>query len=395
MVYLSQLLNKPLYFKEEKYAKIIDFGLPVELQTPVISTILIRKDGQKYEIPTSQIQYKNNTFVLTNLPSRLKSYDVTDFFLAEDLLDKQVIDVTGRRLVRVNDVVLKVNGNFQVIGIGIGFAGILRRLGINTLNPLRPITIPWSQIEAFDYETGDVRIKLGKSTLNTLHPSDIADILEEAGSKERMGVVEALDAQTAAAAIEEADPETQQSILEELPEDQLKNIVRRMPVSEIADIIDELNSETIKEIFTYLGKDKAKKLRKLSQFADDVAGGLMTISFIKSTADTSVGELYAKFIPMRQKPEGVIITTYDDTLVGIVETRNLINVDPTLSLKSVMKEPYAVHQDTIFPDILKLFAEYNLRILPVIDNTDKVIGIITIDAILAEIQEEGEQDVEL
>ena len=208
-------------------------------------------------------------------------YDPEDFYLVEDLLDKQVIDITGKRMVRVNDVLLKDNGGMKVTGIDVSFAGILRRLGLGNLNPLSTVTIPWAAVEAFDYETGDIRIKLGKSNLNMLHPAEIADILEEAGTKEREGIVEALDADTAADAIEEANSETQEAILEQLPSGQLRKILEKMQLSEIADVANDVPPQTLNKILKLLSTDRAKRVRNLMLFPDDVAGGLMQPMFYK------------------------------------------------------------------------------------------------------------------
>ena len=389
MTFLSQLIKKPVFVEDNKYATLIDFGLPAQLQSPEVSTILLKNKSGKFAVPITQAKYKEGKISLikdhTSIP-----YDPEDFYLVEDLLDKQVIDITGKRMVRVNDVMIKENGGLKVTGIDVSFAGILRRLGLGS--PLRVVTIPWSAVEAFDYETGDIRIKLGKSNLNLLHPAELADILEDAGTKEREGIVEVLDVGKAADAIEEANSETQEAILEQLPSLQLKKILAQMRSSEIADIADDVNPETFKKIFKLLSSEKAKRVKKLMVFPDDVAGGLMQYNFFKIYDDKTIGETLGELSKLKVQPEAIIVLDKEDKLIGQIHANELINANPNSEIKELVSMPFFVHEEEDFSDIFRQFAHYNLRILPVVDDTNKVIGTISIDSILHRIEEEEERD---
>ena len=172
-----------------------------------------------------------------------------------------------------------------------------------------------------------------------------------------------LDATTAAAALEEADVETQQVILETLPKPQLKNIIQKMPISEIADILENLNQGTIKEIFSHIGKEKTQLLHKLSEFTDDVAGGMMDETYFKENPDTTIGETLAHLIKQKEKPESIIIVDEENKLQGLLDLKNLINANPTIPLKEIMDQPQAVSENAGFTEVLEYFAEYNLRLL--------------------------------
>jgi len=391
MTFVSQLIKKPVFIDNTKYAKVIDFGLPSQLQSPEVSTVLLKNKSGKFAVPISETKYKEGAFYLnknyTSIP-----YNPDDFYLGEDLLDKQVIDITGRRMVRVNDVVLKENGGIKVTGIDVSFAGILRRLGFGSVNPLRTVTIPWSAVEAFDYETGDIRIKLGRNNLNMLHPAEIADILEEAGTKEREGIVEVLDADKAADAIEEANSETQEAILEQLPASQLKKILEKMQLSEIADVANDVPPQTLRKIFKLLSTDRAKRVEKLMLFPDDAAGGLMQPTFYKITGDKTIGETLGELSKIKAQPEAVIVIDEQDILLGQVHANELINASPSIAMKALVTEAFSVHENESFTGIFRKFAQYNLRILPVVDDDNKVIGVISIDAVMRRIEEEEEKD---
>lgn len=393
MTYLSQLLNKNIYYKSTIYGKVVDFYMSEQLQTTTISKLIVKRDRQKIALPIRDIEYQDGTFFLKIDNPSFEPADGKGFYLVEDLLDKQVIDVTGRRLVRVNDIALQQKENILIIkGIDIGFSGILRRLGLPFALGLKTITIPWSLIEAFDYQTGDVKIKLAQSKLNTFHPAEIADILEEAGTKERLGVVEVLDARRAASSIAEADEETQQSILEELPKKQLEQIIKRMPVSEIADVLHDLNTDTVKQIFKFLGSEKAQKVRRLLVFADDVAGGLMSVSFYSQQETRTVEEVLTALKEKERSPEVIVVVDADGKLTGLMPLRKLLNQAKEVKIKDIMDEAKSVYEYASFQEILRLFSEYNLRILPVVNNLGVVIGVIPIDSIVAQIQEEEEYD---
>src|SRR5258706_15816066 len=257
MMYLSQLLNKPIYSDGKTFGKIADMAIFENRPNPPVSKLEIRVGKKKIKTPPQAVAIQDNRLTLISGQIPRMPYDDKDFYLAGDLLDKQVIDIDGKRLVRVNDVLLEDDGGkLKVVGIDVGTAGILRRLGVHTSIPAK--VLPWRFIEAFDYETGSIRIKLTEHSLKTLHPADIADILEEAGTKERIGIVTALDARKAARAIEESDDETQASILEELPTSPFKEIVNRMHSSEIADALHFLNPLKKNEVQRVLSKEKAQ-----------------------------------------------------------------------------------------------------------------------------------------
>lgn len=392
MTFLSQLTKKPVFVNDSKIATLIDFGLPAKLESPEVTTILLKNKSGKFAVPITQAKYKEGKISLSKNYTSIP-YDPDDFYLVEDLLDKQVIDITGRRMVRVNDVVLKQNGGLKVIGIDVSFSGILRRLGFGS--PLRTVTLPWSAVEAFDYVTGDIRVKLGKSNLNMLHPADLADILEDAGTKEREGIVEALDAETAADAIEEANSETQEAILEQLPVGLLKKILAQMKSSEIADIVDDINPEAFTRIFKLLSSEKAKRVEKLMLFPDDVAGGLMQPIFFKVIGERTISETLGELSKRKEQPEAIIVVDGDDKLIGQVHANELINANPNSEIKELITEAYSVHEDESFSGVFRKFTQYNLRVLPVVDDENKVNGVISIDSILDRIEEEEERDVSI
>lgn len=391
MIYLSQLLKQTVYLDGQPFGKILDIAVFENRPVPPVSKFMIERQGKKITI-APEIKIEDHKLILINPKVPSLPYDENDFYLNEDLLDKQVIDIDGKRLVRVNDVLMEINGQLKVIGIDIGFSGILRRLGrLDKIFRLKSKTLPWTLIEAFDYQTGAVRIKLTQNNLNYFHPSELADILEEIGTKERLGIFDVLDAQKAAEAIEETDSNTQSSILEELSPLSLKSIVNKMLVSKIADILYKVNPLKISEILKSLDTDKAKRIENLSIFPDDVAGGLMDPTFFQMDGGKTVKEALQIISVKNKKDEAIIVTNCNEKVAGIIHIKDLVVVDSLALLKDLVTDKKFVYTNTNFSEILRIFSNYNLHILPVVDNDKKLLGIITIDTILAKIEEKKRQ----
>jgi len=387
-MYLSQLLGKMVYYQRKPYGRIADMAIFTNSDKPHISKFEIRKGKKKITISPSAITFDQKNFTLTTQQVPLMPYDHNDFYLNEDLLDKQVIDIDGRRLVRVNDVALEQNGQIKVVGIDVGFQGVLRRLGLPPF-ALKSRIIPWQFIEAFDYQTGSVKIKLSQNKLNTLHPSELADILEDVGNKERVGIVTSLDANQAARAIEEANSETQISIMEEVPVSHFKDVLNKMHASEIADIINYLNPLRSREIEGALTEEKAQRVKRLLAFAD-VAGGLMRTSFISMSGDVTVKEVIKHLHEDTSVPETLVIVGDNHKLIGVISTKDLLTVDSLAKMKDIVVDRKFVHTSMHIEEIFDLFTEYNLRSLPVVDKEKNPIGLIVIDDLLRAVEEQEE-----
>jgi CBS domain-containing protein len=392
MIYLSQLLNKKVYYDHKLFGEMVDFAILESTPNPSISKVVLKKDGKKLTISPSFLSMKRNGAMLTDAKAPLLPFDERDFYLNEDLLDKQVIDIDDKRLVRVNDVVLESNEDLKVIGIDIGVAGILRRLGLSRVFRLEPKILPWQMIEAFDYQTGNVKISLTQNRLDAIHPSELADILEDLGSKERRGVVESLEARKAAMAIEEVDFRTRDAILEELSSSVLGKIVKRMHVVKIANLFYQLNPLRIREILNLVGEERAQKVERLLDFSEDQAGGVMRTTFISLDGATTVKEVFGVLYKAPFKPEGMVVTNGDQKLVGVVYTKDIIDCDSLALLKDLVTERKFVYPDVDFNQVIKLFGRYNLRLLPVVDKNKVPIGVISAGVVLAKIEEKTKTD---
>jgi predicted transcriptional regulator/sporulation protein YlmC with PRC-barrel domain len=387
MIYLSNLLNKKVYFDRKVFGEMVDFAVSEKTPTPSVSKVVIKTKGKKLTISPTFLMIKKNFAVLTDDKAPLLPFDEREFYLNEDLLDKQVIDTNNKRLVRVNDIVFESEQELKVIGIDIGAAGLLRRLGIRRfINPPAKI-LPWQMIEAFDYQTGNIKINMTQHKLESMHPSELADILEDLGSKERLGVVGSLGAKEAALAIENADSKTQEAILEEMPSSVLEKVVAKMHVSEIAEIFYKVNPLRIREMLKLIGSERAQKVEKLLDFGADSAGAAMRTGFISLDGDTTVKEAFNALYKLIPKPEAIVVTNGNGKLVGTIYTKDILDSDSLAILKDIVTERKFVVPQTDFNQVISLFGRYNLRALPVIDKDKRPIGVITAGIVLSRIEE--------
>lgn len=392
MVYLSELLNKKVYLERKVYGEMVDFAVLAGSTSPSVSKIVIKKKGKKTTISPTFISIKKRGAVLASEKVPFLPYDERDFYLNEDLLDKQVIDMDDKRVVRVNDILLESNGELKVVGIDVGFSGILRRLGLERLVKTQPKILPWEMIEAFDYQTGNVKISLSENKLTKMHPSEIADILEELGTRERQGMMGQLEAEQAAEAIEEADFRTRGAILKELPKAILKNVVTKMHTADIAGIFFKLNPLRIREILSLIGEERAQKVERLIDFGSDTAGVTMRTGFISFDGNITVKEAYNSLYKDTPKPEAIVVTNGKGKLVGTVRVKDLLDIDSLALLKDIVSDRKFVFPTTDFNQIISLFGRYNLRVLPVVDKEKKPIGVVTAGIVLSKIEERTKKD---
>lgn len=392
MVYLSELLNKKVYYDKKIYGEMVDFAVLASSVNPSVSKIVIKKKDKKITISPSFISIKKFGAILTSEKAPELPFDEREFYLNEDLLDKQVIDVDEKKLVRVNDVLLEGNGDLKVVGIDIGASGILRRLGLTKFINIEAKILPWQMIEAFDYQTGNVKLSLSENKLNSMHPSEIANILEELGSKERKGIVESLEATQAAKAIEEADFRTQEAILEELPSSVLKKVVDKMHSADIAELFYKINPLRIKEILKLMSTERAQKVERLIDFGNDTAGGTMRTGFISFDGNVTIKEAYNSLYKNTPKPEAIVVTNGNQKLVGTVRIKDILDIDSLALLKDVVTERKFVYPETDFNLVIKLFGRYNLRLLPVVDKEKKPIGVVTAGIVLSKVEEKTREN---
>lgn len=322
-----------------------------------------------------------------------------DFLLNLHVLDKQIIDTNGVRVVRVNDLELtRLKGNYYVSNVDVGGAGMMRRLGLGALlrKPARADQqgkqsgfISWEDVELLSTDE-PIRLKVPSDKLAEMHPADLAEILSDLNRNEGSKLLESLDDETLADALEEVEPDFQASLVEQMDNERIADVLEEMSPDEAADLLAELPEERKRALLNLMEKDEADDVRKLLAYPDDSAGGIMTTEFITIPRNLSA----AKVINLlREMPEDETETMFDiyvideaEHLCGVFSLRELVLAKPTASVNDFMEERLVVLDPLDDQDrAAQLISKYNLHAIPVVDKDNTILGIVTADDALDKI----------
>jgi magnesium transporter len=341
---------------------------------------------------------------LTTDESALELYHPSESWLAvrKDLLDQQIIDTNGRKVVRVNDVDLadqRVNGNteLRITQVDVGVPGAVRRLlqglvppmGIRRLEAKLPRrTILWEFVNLIEPDPlRRVKLRLSGDKLAKLHPADIADIMEQLSPDERQSIIGSLDEETAAEAIAELDKRLQTQVVEQLDPEKAADIIEEMNPDEAADLIQSLEPETSKEVLDEMEHREARDVKHLMSFDENTAGGMMTTEIVVVGEDATRGEVvdYIRFHEIGpDQLDNIVLINRDAQLAGTVPVARLALADGEQRMAELMSEPLlSVGADEKDKDIFELFDKYNLRSLTVVNEAKCPIGAITVDDIVS------------
>lgn len=315
-----------------------------------------------------------------------------DIYVSKWLLDKQIIDLKGSRLVRVNDIALAWifqdgRRRLALVAVDIGVRGLFRRLGLEFLfKSFENQLLGFENIKPLEKRTSVLQLMRDKEQLGQLHPADIADLLEEMDYKRRAYFINNLDEQQAIDALAEMDLETKVEIIEQMDEDQASDILEEMPPDEAADILGELPEEKSRDLLSLMKQEDAEEVRELMQYEEDTAGALMTTEYISFsgllTADETISRL-RELAPAAETIYYIYVTDEAEHLQGVLSLRELIVASPDTYLHDIMHtKVVAVEHNDNHQKAVDAISKYSLLAVPVVNGEGVLLGIITVDDIL-------------
>lgn len=395
MLYVSQILNRPVFdARNEKIAVIKDVLVRYgEEEHPPVIGLVARYRRRNFFMPSRDF----TDLGLNGARMTSAILDLTPFIrregevlLGKDVLDNQLIDVDGKRVVRVNDVqLIEAGGIWRVSGADVSLQGFLRRLMPKGFyGSDRPVeVIDWADVGylATDTATVTVQLKSSKDKLSRLHPVEIAQLAESFSPIHRTEIVESLDDEIAADTLEEMSTETQAQILDDLNEERAADILEEMSPDDAADVLDQLPDQKSEQLFALMEDEEKADVAELMAFEHDTAGGLMTTEFVVFPKDLTVGETIRSLREMAETPNMIyylyVVEEKDSwKICGLISLRSLILSDPTKKLEEVMRSEFRfVHPSESAEEVAHTIAEYNLLALPVIDSDGDIAGIVTVD----------------
>ncbi|MBA2704088.1 MAG: magnesium transporter [Blastocatellia bacterium] len=393
MLYLSQVLGRPVRDLEgERVATIKDVIVRLgEEDHPPMLGLVARYRRRDFFVSRWRITNFDehgvglNSDILDLRPFVRRDNEV---LLARDVLDKQLIDVDGKRVVRVNDVqIIAAAGDWRVTGADVSLQGLWRRLApASFLGTRKPVeVIDWSDVGYLATDAATVQLKSASGKLARLHPVEIARLAEALSYHHGSEVVESLDDETAAETLEEMPSERQARILGDMDEERAADILEWMSPDEAADVLGDLPEEKAEELLGLMESEEQAEVAELLPYADDTAGGLMTTEFVTLPRELTVGEALARLREMAETPNMiyylyVVASEGSWQLEGVIALRSLILADPSVPLANVMRTEFQkADADESAEDVAHRIAEYNLLALPVVDEAGEILGIITVD----------------
>jgi magnesium transporter len=379
---------------------------PQEDRTRIASLIVKTKSGNRV-LPFSAISAIDaNVHTSTNSADWPAANGSEGLFLLErDLLDQQVIDINGRKVVRVNDVDLQIDAGreagqahavLRVTSVDIGARGAVRRLlrGLAPraalhllLQKIPPRTIPWTFVDLIETDPARrIKLKISHEGLAKLHPADIADIVEDLAPDEREAVFRTLDEDVAAETLEEVEPTIQKSIVESLDSERAADIVEEMDPDAAADLLADLSQDHTEQILVEMEPEASQEVVELLEHREETAAGRMTTEFlalpVTATVENAISVL-REFEGGVETVGTIYLVDSHGTLAGAVPLAKLVLAQPNTPLLSLTSEPLLfTHEATSDNEVAELFDKYNLITLPVIDEHSKLVGVITSDDVI-------------
>ena len=413
MLYLSQMLGKPVVDSAgEKIGTISDLAISTGEVFPRITSLAFQGPG-KVPFMISWRKYVDE-FDGEGIKLSVDSPDIRfsylqpdEVLLARDLMDRQIVDTQGLKVVRVNDLKLSQSGTqLRLLGAEVGIRGILRGLAPWLERAVVSVAktfhkqideriIAWNYMDLLDRDLSEVQLSVTHKRLDELHPADVADILEQLDPQQRANVFKHLDESQATEAISEMEDEYQADFIEDLDDAKAANVLGNMDPDDAADIVGDLPYEKAETLLRLMGVDNAAEIRKLLGYKEDTAGGLMTTQFVAMHTSDTVQETTEVLRGLDEDHPTVnyvyVLDEYDK-LVGVLSLRTLVLAKDNAPLSDIMFDELITSlpeepEDEVAADISK----YDLMAMPVVDENGQMLGIVTVDDAMEVIEDNVEE----
>ena len=394
--FVSDLVGRKATINELPIGKVTDFlvNKPDEVFPQVDGLVIKTAQGPRFApMETIADVDAHGAVALRAAPKISAPPEEEALYLVSDLLDKQIVDVDGRKVVRINDIELvNTGGKLRVVAADVGVSGLLRRLGLRSFgkrftpwiyeNVPRTL-IAWSSVAPIR-EVNPSQVTLVKeSKLARLHPSELAEIITDLSAREAAAVIHSLDDETAADALEHLDAERQRTIIEDIGTERAADIIEEMDSDDAADLLGELPEDQQTQLLAEMNEYTAGELRQLVKYEEDTAGGLMTPDYTwiypHRTAEQTIRKI-REIAPESEFIYYLYVVNKQDHLLGVLTLRALLLAQPDASIERIMEsDVVTVPPQMQARDVAATIARYDLLAVPVVDPDSKMLGIVTVD----------------
>lgn len=400
MPFLSEVLGRTITDLDGNYIGKLEDLIAREISEtshPIVDAIVIQGKGGLKTIPYGLVM----ALFAPSIPLKCNFTEITEYFptendiyLSRDVLDKQIIDTDGARVVRVNDLeLLRINGTLYVGNVDIGMSGIFRRIGLARIASAFRLSKPqsiisWDNVELLRHDPY-MRLRVPVESIAELHPADVADIISDMNKLETNQILEALDMEHLADTLEEVETDFQASLVENMSNEKVADLLEEMEPDEAADLLAELPEERSRVLLSIMEKGGAADVRKLLSYPEDTAGGIMTTEYASVPPDVTAEEAIKLLRETESDAETIFyiyVTDPLNKLLGVFSLSNLIFADPHSKVSDFMID--RVKTVDLLDDqeeVAQVITKYDLIAIPVVDDQDIMHGIITADDALDKI----------
>lgn len=411
MLYLSRIINAPIVDAEGvRLGALGDVAVDLRDPLPRMTGLWMRGDRSRVAlIPWDSVDTLSPQQVRLRVARRFlhpRPLQPEEMLLA-DILDSQVVDTDGLKVVRVNDLQLtRVNSEVRLVAADVGSLGLLRRLSLDGVvqrlarlvgRPLQDRVIPWKMVAAFGGPLTPIRLSISRERLREIHPADLAQLMEDLDRDERLEVMTALGQEAAAEALAEAQPEVQTDVIKSLPSDFAADILEEMAPDDATDVLTDLPPDRAEELINLMGVEEAKEVRELLKYPEGTAGSVMTTEFVALPEGLTAEQALQRLRQMAPEAEHIFYFYVEDAahrLVGVLPLRGLITARPTQPLSEIMtRGVFALSTEDDLESVAAALTKYDLLALPVVDADGRLIGVVTVDDVMDVVLRKGRRRV--
>jgi magnesium transporter len=410
--YLSQILGRKFLSVNGDYlGKIKDFLVDVTIRTgleseplrPKVIAVKVISGSQEMIYDFSSFELKKSKGKISIICHEINEIAIIannqSLWLATNIVDNQIVDLNGKKLVKVHDIrMVMIPSGTYALAVDVGLEGRLRRFGLDRfiesiLGIFRisftDTLILWDDIETVDFENASVKLTTASSKLNTLHPSDLADIIEDLDKTTRASIFALLDEERAADVLEELEPHAQIHLVESLPIGKMADVLEKMPADEVADLLDSIEEDRAEQLLEEMEKESSEEVRELLEYPDKVVGSVMSTDFLTFPEDITVDQTLREIRSQKPEPSNIysiFVVDKNDRLLAAISLMELVVANPDAKLKEIMKKrPVSVFDDDNVDTLAELVSKYNLLAVPVTNENMVMEGIVVVEDIVEDL----------
>lgn len=398
----SQILGKNIYDEfNDVIGELKDIYVSTDDGYPRAIGYNVRKDGATfhYEFRSIGVYNDNGRIIIKTVGSREILPRTYTYLLSQHLLDRKIVDINGKQVVRVNDLsIAEIAGEYRVVAVETGPRSRFRRMGLEPVGKIlykilgkkyEDRILPWDDVESVEMINNNLQLSDSYKKLSTMHPADLADILEDLDAGSRKQLFESLDEDLAADTFEEMEDDVRGSIIKDLSESKTAELLENMGNDEIADLLEDLEGEDREKVLVNLEQDDAEEVKELLKYDDETAGSIMSTDFISFGLSVTVEEtvdILKEIDPDEESMYYIYVTDEEDKVKGLVILKDLLLSDKEAKLKDIMEDNISTvkHYDSI-DSVIELATKYSLLSTAVVDDNGKLVGIVQVHDIIDEV----------